>query len=136
MFSARSEFRLSLRGDNADRRLTSKGARVGCVGEARVTAFEQKQRQLALLRQELDAFTLRNSEWEALGLPTPRKRQKASTDRPDAEDARVSTPAGHSTARDVLGNVELSLVDMLRRCPSLVCRPSSSASVRLNLTLC
>jgi tRNA uridine 5-carboxymethylaminomethyl modification enzyme len=46
MFTARAEYRLSLRADNADQRLTPKGIATGLVGAGRAQAFEAKMRDL------------------------------------------------------------------------------------------
>ena len=53
MFTSRAEYRLWLRADNADTRLTPKGLAIGCVGSERQTAFHVKQQGLAHGRARL-----------------------------------------------------------------------------------
>jgi tRNA uridine 5-carboxymethylaminomethyl modification enzyme len=62
MFTSRAEFRLSLRADNADQRLTPLGITTGLVGPQRSQAFAQKMERLEAARARLDAasFTPRD----------------------------------------------------------------------------
>jgi tRNA uridine 5-carboxymethylaminomethyl modification enzyme len=53
MFTSRAEYRLVLRADNADQRLTPIGLRVGCVGAARGQRFASKMKALTRARQRL-----------------------------------------------------------------------------------
>ena len=55
MFTSRAEYRLHLREDNADTRLTETGHRLGCVDDARFDAFRRKRDAVAAERERLRA---------------------------------------------------------------------------------
>ncbi|MCE2747232.1 MAG: tRNA uridine-5-carboxymethylaminomethyl(34) synthesis enzyme MnmG [Rhodobacter sp.] len=68
MFTSRAEFRLSLRADNADQRLTPFGLALGCVGDDRAMAFRRKLAALERTRDALESQLLTPQEIAALGI--------------------------------------------------------------------
>lgn len=68
MFTSRAEFRLALRADNADQRLTPLGIAVGCVSEPRQRAFQEKMISISEARSALTTKRLSPKELLSHGL--------------------------------------------------------------------
>ena len=68
MFTSRAEYRLTLRSDNADQRLTRIGEQGGIVGSGRAKAFSRKMEQLAVSRETMSSLSLTPNEAAKHGL--------------------------------------------------------------------
>ncbi len=105
MFTSRAEYRLLLRADNADQRLTPAGISVGCVGSERTQAFTAKQQALADARAQVDQLTILPIELSRKGF-------------------KVNQDGIRRTALELLRYPEISMADLQNMWPELAGIPA------------
>ena len=105
MFTSRAEFRLALRADNADQRLTPMGLALGCVGDARAQRFGEKIEALAQGRTVLAAESWTPKELAAVGIA-------------------VSQDGGRRSSLDVLAFPDVRFGDLAKLNPSHAAVPA------------
>lgn len=100
MFTSRAEYRLLLRADNADQRLTEKGIGIGCVSPERTEMFHVKHRALTDARNQMDSCRMSPSKAATLGWKVN-------------QDGRVRS------AKEYLGYSDITFEDLLLAWPEL-----------------
>ena len=106
MFTSRAEFRLALRADNADQRLTPLGLALGCVGEARARLFGEKIEALEQGRAVLAAESWTPRELAAAGIA-------------------VSQDGGRRSSLDVLAFPDVRFGDLAKLNPAHAAVPAT-----------
>jgi tRNA uridine 5-carboxymethylaminomethyl modification enzyme len=122
MFTSRAEFRLHLRIDNADRRLTPHGRRVGLISDAAWADFLAKQERLERMKQLLGKTKLTASMLEAIGACPDLKETASSAVDPSISEVEGPDHSPEATATagaDLCFTLGQSLAQLLKR-PEIV----------------
>jgi tRNA uridine 5-carboxymethylaminomethyl modification enzyme len=120
MFTSRAEFRLHLRIDNADRRLTPHGRRVGLISDDAWADFQAKQQRLENMRRLLEKTKLTSEMVDALasayvGTAAPRCLSERSSENSHAEMSDASTRANKAHPIDLSAAIGQTFAQLLKR---------------------
>ncbi len=113
MFTSRAEFRLHLRIDNADRRLTPHGRRVGLISDAAWADFQAKQRRYQSMKQFLERTRLTTAMFEKIeGHVGTAEQSSAATENRQLTTDNCLSAVGQSLAQ-LLKRPEVKIEDLL-----------------------
>lgn len=115
MFTSRAEYRLSLRCDNADQRMTPMGLELGCVGPARRAAFDTKVGDLRTVLRKLGDLQVTPKEATEKGI-------------------RVNEDGRRRSGLDLLSLTHVSFEDLARSWPGLASSAPIAAQAKIEAT--
>ena len=105
MFTSRSEYRLFLRADNADIRLTEKGYNIGCVSDERYSVFKAKKAAVDTFRELCKNTLIHPSDVEKVGV-------------------NIRKEGGKKSCFDLMSYVDVSHETMCKLCPEFIKTPA------------
>lgn len=116
MFTSRAEYRLTLRADNADMRLTERGFEIGAVSQRRFDVYRRRRDLIESGMSKLSSITLLPQQWDKTAVvPIPMNQDGRPKNAVNVLGRRDVTWDGMKEAfPDILGDVESAIGEVLK----------------------